>query len=105
MQTLPSLHEPGSVVGLAERSGCDDAVQLNVKGPSVTPRGPFLTLFRRKKTCSDEKKSSWSQVVLSDEEIKRRWCHGDVATGTDLDSRPKFGWLGTSRRLSCVSSG
>jgi hypothetical protein len=72
VSTLSSLPEPGSGVGLAERSGCNDAVQLNVKGPSSVAHGSFMTLFRRKKTRSNEKKFSWSQVVLSDEEIKRR---------------------------------
>ena len=86
VSTLSSLPEPGSGVGLVERSECDDAVHLNVKGPSLVAHGSFMALFRRKKIRCDEKKFSWSQVVLSDEEIKRRWCHGVVATGTDLDS-------------------
>jgi hypothetical protein len=72
VSTLASLAERGLGVGLAERSGCDDAVHLNVKGPSLVAHGFFMTWFRRKKTRSDEKKFSWSQVVLSDEEIKRR---------------------------------
>ena len=57
VSTLSSLPESGSGVGLVERSECDDAVHLNVKGPSLFAHGSFMALFRRKKYAATKKNS------------------------------------------------
>jgi hypothetical protein len=78
------------------------AVHLIVILPTLSLRALTSGWVRKKKIRSVEKIYRNWRAILSDGDITRRWCHIDVAFGAETELRAELGWLGSSRRVSCV---